>query len=174
MASAPPRDGDVVKREKLSATPGNICLVSDSTAFMTSGRSGDGLLGFASPTNEILICGSATISMSLSRTDAGDTPGRMRQLTFAVASCGSALLAWPPARRVATHVVRIMEFQYGTAADNRDAAAGSGVARATARMSAATFGSLSADADRSKYARVTSFNWTGKSNVARRARPSDR
>src|SRR5262245_300438 len=117
---------------------------------MTSGRSGDGLLGVAAPTNEILICGSATISTSLSRTAFGDTPGRMRQLTLAVASCGSALLAWPPASRVATQVVRIIEFQYGTEADSRAAAARSGVARATARMSAAIFGSLCTEAERSK------------------------
>ena len=157
-----------------TTTPGNISLVSDSTAFITSGRSGDGLLGVASPTNDTLIFGSASTSTSLSRTDAGETPGRMRQLTFASASCGSALLAWPPASRVATQVVRIIEFQYGTAADSRAAAARSGVARATARMSAATFGSLSTDADRSKYARVTSFNCTGNSNLANRARPSER
>ena len=50
----------------------------------------------------------------------------MRQLTFAVASCGSALLACPPARRVATHVVRIIEFQYGTCDARRAAAARSG------------------------------------------------
>jgi hypothetical protein len=157
-----------------TTAPGYISLVSDSTTFITSGRSGDGLLGLASPTNEILICGSATISISLSRTDAGDTPGRMRQFTFAVASCGSALLAWPPARRVATQVVRIIEFQYGTAAESRAAAARSGVARATARMSAPIFGSLCTAAERSKYARVTSLSCTGKSNFASRARPSDR
>ena len=41
-------------------------------------------------------------------TDAGDTPGRMRQLTLALAICGSALVAWPPSSLVATQVVRII------------------------------------------------------------------
>ena len=77
---------------------------------MTSGRSGDGLLGCASSTNATVIFGSASTSTSLSFTDAGDTPGRMRQFTFAVASCGSALFAWPPSSRVATQVVRIIEL----------------------------------------------------------------
>src|SRR5881296_251481 len=85
-------------------TPGNICFVSDSTAFITSARSDDGLLGLASPTNDTLIWGSASTSTSLSFTDVGDTPGRMRQFTFAPAICGSALFAWPPCRRVATQV----------------------------------------------------------------------
>src|SRR5262249_9568609 len=116
---------------------GNISLVSDSTTDITSGRSGDGLLGLASPTNETVIFGSASPSTSLSRPEFGDTPGRMRQLTFAVASCGSALVAWPPDSIVATHVVRIIEFQYGSCAERRDAAAESGVGLATARMSAA-------------------------------------
>src|SRR5262245_34328945 len=107
--------------------PGKSCFVRDSTALMTSGRSGDGLLGVAGLTTDTLICESASTSTSLSRTDAGDTPGRMRQLTLAVASCGSAFGAWPPASRVATHVVRIIEFQYAEAADSRAAAAASGV-----------------------------------------------
>src|SRR5262249_7775694 len=130
--------------------PGNISLVSDSTAAMTSGRSGDGLLGLASPTNDTVIFGSASTSTSASRTECGGTPGRMRQFTLAVASCGNALVAWPPDNIVATQVVRIIEFQYGSCADSRDAAARSGVGFATARMSAATFGSDSTAADRSK------------------------
>ena len=36
--------------------------------------------------------------------------GTMRQFTFAVADCGSALYACPPASRVATHVVRSIEL----------------------------------------------------------------
>src|SRR5262245_24075053 len=93
-----------------TTTPGNICLVSDSTAFITSGRSGDGWLGLASPTNDTVIFGLASTSTSLSLTDAGDTPGRRRQFTLAPAICGSALFACPPCRRVATQVVRISEL----------------------------------------------------------------
>src|SRR5262245_39235494 len=92
-------------------TPGNIAVVSDSTADIRSGRSGDGELGFAFLTNETVIAGSASASVSLAFTVSGSTPGRMRQFTLAVASCGRALFACPPASRVATHVVRIIEFQ---------------------------------------------------------------
>ena len=36
----------------------------------------------------------------------GWTPGMIRQLTLAIASCGSAFTAWPPSSIVATQVVR--------------------------------------------------------------------
>src|SRR5262252_7499661 len=74
-------------------TPGNISFMSISTAANTSGRSGDGWLSVALFTNDTLICGSANTPIRVSRTDAGDTPGRMRQLTLAVARWGNALLA---------------------------------------------------------------------------------
>src|SRR5262249_47240507 len=130
--------------------PGNISFVSDSTTVITSGRRGDGLLGLASPTNDTLIFGSASTPTSVSRTEFGETPGRIRQFTLAVASCGRALVAWPPDSIVATQVVRIIEFQYGSCADSRAAAAGSGVGFATPRMWAAPFGSASTAADRPK------------------------
>src|SRR4051812_45060184 len=88
--------------------PGYSSFVSDSTSVMTSGRSGDGLLGCASLTKATVTLGSATISVSFAFTAAGDTPGRMRQFTFALAICGSALVAWPPSSLVATQVVRII------------------------------------------------------------------
>src|SRR5262245_46982552 len=134
-----------------TTAPGYICFVSDSTAVMTSARSGAGGLGLAWPTNDTLIFGSARTSASLSFTEFGDMPGRIRQLTFALASCGSAFLACPPSSIVATHVVRIIEFQYGTCAARRSAAARSGVDLATARMSAAFLGSVSTCADLAKY-----------------------
>src|SRR3954469_6820672 len=133
-----------------TTTPGNIALVNDSTLFMTSGRSGDGGLGLASLSNVTTTFGSAIVSTMVLRTDSGATPGRMRQFTLAVAICGSALFAWPPASRVATQVVRITEFQNGSRAERRAAAARSTVGAATARMSAATAGSASTAADRSK------------------------
>jgi hypothetical protein len=88
-----------------------MSFVSDSTAVITSGRNGDGALGWASLTNDTVIFRSPSTSVSRVFTDSGVAPGRMRQFTFAVASCGRALLAWPPVSRVATHVVRIIEFQ---------------------------------------------------------------
>ena len=76
---------------------------------MTSGRSGDGLLGcrLADERHRDLRIGEH-FDQRVACTDSGDTPGRMRQFTFARAICGSALLAWPPSSSVATHVVRII------------------------------------------------------------------
>ena len=91
-----------------TTAPGNISLVSDSTAVITFGRSGDGLLGCASSTNATVIFGSFRIPISVSFTATGETPGRMRQFTLALAICGSAFIACPPSSFVGTQVVRIM------------------------------------------------------------------
>src|ERR1700730_639705 len=88
-------------------TPGHIALVIDSSGCITCGWSGDGWLGLASSTNDTVTFGSATRSASFCLIEAGASPGRMRQFTFADASCGRALVAWPPESIVATHVVRI-------------------------------------------------------------------
>src|SRR5688500_18138143 len=80
-----------------TTTPGNIAFVRDSTALIRSGRRGEGVLGVAVPTKETVIFGSPITPTTRARTEAGETPGRMRQLTFAVASCGNAFGAWPPA-----------------------------------------------------------------------------
>src|ERR1051325_3565108 len=90
-----------------TTTPGQSALVTDSIGPMTAGLSGDASLGFASATNGTAIFGSANTDSSFVLIVAGDSPGRMRQLTFAAASCGSALVAWPPSSIVATQVVRI-------------------------------------------------------------------
>src|SRR4051812_36809111 len=85
-----------------TTTPGHIASVIDSIGRISSGNSGEGALGFASSMNDTATLGSATTSASFSLTAAGDSPGRIRQFTVAVAVCGSALLAWPPSTRVAT------------------------------------------------------------------------
>src|SRR5437868_11297144 len=75
-------------------TPGNIVLVMDSSGFMIAGVSGDGWLGLASSTNDTVTLGSAITSSSFFLMFAGASPGRMRQVTLARASCGSAFVAW--------------------------------------------------------------------------------
>src|SRR5262249_19942958 len=90
-----------------TTTDGHIALVTDSIGPITGGVSGEAALGFASSTNATETLGSANTDSSLVLTLAGDSPGRMRQLTFAEASCGSALVACPLCSIVATQVVRI-------------------------------------------------------------------
>ena len=55
----------------------------------------------------------------------GLRPGKMRQLTLAVARCGSAFGAWPPAICVATQLVRRMAFDDGSFLSRSMAAASS-------------------------------------------------
>src|SRR5690348_4789994 len=86
--------------------------------------------------------------------------GTMRQLTFAVAVCGSALYACPPESRVATHVVRSIDA-YAGLRDSVAAATVSAGFATIARIADAISGAETA-AVRSKYERVTSFNATGK------------
>src|SRR3546814_8148886 len=60
------------------------------TAAITSGRSGEASLPVGSPSTVICASLSATSSVSFAFTDSTDTPGKMRQLTLAVAPIGSA------------------------------------------------------------------------------------
>src|SRR5438093_13540847 len=71
-----------------TTAPGNISFVSDSTTVITTGRRADGLLGVAPPTKETWLFGSASTSASLSLTELGGTPARMRQLRFALERFG--------------------------------------------------------------------------------------
>src|SRR5438874_6110005 len=96
-----------------TTTPGHMVFVTDSIAPITSGVNGDAALGFASSTKATVIFGSANTFVSVSLIAAGGSPGRMRQLTFAVAVCGSAFGACPPLSIVGTHVVRISALTYG-------------------------------------------------------------
>ena len=53
---------------------------------------------------------SPTTRSSAARVSSAVSDGRMRQFTFASASCGRAFVAWPPESIVATHVVRRIEL----------------------------------------------------------------
>ena len=57
-------------------------------------------------------CNSASVPSTVS-------PGKMRQLTLAVARCGSAFSAWPASSSVATQVVRSVECNRLVLADDR-------------------------------------------------------
>ena len=88
---------DVVERE-----------VIDPIEEVISGVSGDGGLGFAAATGVTLIRELPMARDSVCWTACGSSPGRIRQFTFAVARCASALGACPALAIVATHVVRSM------------------------------------------------------------------
>ena len=76
------------------------------TAATTSLRSGEASLDIGSPTT-FTSTPSPTTPASARRTSSIFTPGKMRQLTLAVADCGSAFCACPPSSMVATQVVRV-------------------------------------------------------------------
>src|SRR3954452_15450036 len=73
-----------------TTAPGNIALVIDSSGCMICGWSDEGGLGFAGSTYVKVTFGSAITSVSVRLITAGSSPGRMRQLTLAVASWGRA------------------------------------------------------------------------------------
>src|SRR3954463_1919704 len=86
-----------------------------SIAVVSSGVSGDGgtaTAGTSEPsaawtgTGVMVTFGSAITRCSVARTCSGFSPGKIPQLTFARAVCGSAFGAWPPESMVATQVVR--------------------------------------------------------------------
>jgi hypothetical protein len=89
-----------------------------------------------SETNFTVSLSSPKMEISWRRISSGECPGKMRQLTMACAVCGSALLAWPAVRRVATQVVRKLALKVGWAERRAAAARSVGVAM-TAAMSAA-------------------------------------
>src|SRR5438876_4187723 len=101
--------------EGITGTPGHIAAVTDSTARITSGVSGDAGLGKNRFIGVTVILSLASAPMSVRRTSSSDSPGSTRQLTTALAVWGSALLAWPPSSRVATHVVRSRALKTGPA-----------------------------------------------------------
>ena len=74
---------------------------------MSRGFKAEAGAGVASPTTLTLMRSSASAFLSVSSTCWSESVGSMRQFTIARADCGSALLACPPSRRVATQVVRI-------------------------------------------------------------------
>src|SRR5579859_8042405 len=98
----------------MRGTPGHILAATCFTGpRILSVKGGGGDTGLKEPTGLILIPGSATTSWRVFCTSGIGVPGRMRQLTLALACCASALGAWPPSSMVATQVVRSVLFQPG-------------------------------------------------------------
>ena len=106
-------------------------------------RGGGGEAGARSPSMVTFTFGFAASFSSSPRTASLELPGKIRQLTFARARCGNALVAWPPSSMVATQVVRRVAFQLGSFEDTRAiafASAGSlTIAFIAAAMSALPF-----------------------------------
>src|ERR1700753_2734932 len=104
----------------VTGVPGQIAFTSLRIGSKTSGNGGGGTIalrsGAVSETTPVSATyftesfGSSKSLMSSLRISSGECPGKMRQFTLACAVCGSALLAWPPERRVATHVVLKLEL----------------------------------------------------------------
>ena len=82
-----------------------------------------------------LKVGSLNTLIKASRISSWVWPGKMRQLTFAVARCGNAFGAWPPLSMVATQVVRRVELKRASF-DKRSMAKGCGGSCNMARISA--------------------------------------
>ena len=98
-----------------TATPGNMSAVSFSIGPITSRDSGGGAPTFSGGDwNSTLTSGSPMTRISSCRISSWAWPGKMRQLTLAVARWGSAFGAWPPAICVATQLVRRMAFEDGS------------------------------------------------------------
>src|SRR5262249_3947678 len=77
-----------------------------SVAAQISLGSGEGVLSTGPPNGVIEIPSSANTCLRVAYTSPIGSPGRTRQLTVALALCGSALTACPPWICVATQVVR--------------------------------------------------------------------
>ncbi len=107
----------------MTAAPGHMDAVMLSTGSSTSATRGEGGDGTAGDVTVTCTAVSFTTRRIVSTTASGCSSGSSRQLTLAAAVCGSALLAWPPSRRVATQVVRSTAlYQAEPAASRRMAA----------------------------------------------------
>src|SRR4051812_39484178 len=151
----------------------NIDFVISVVAASTAGSIGSvdfGNSGSVGCVFVILIPVSAITRASVARTSAELDVGTMRQFTFAVADCGSALYACPPASRVATHVVRNIDAYRGSL--DRNAAAAESFGLATIARIAAAISGFSTFAVCSKNARVVALSATGNENFGRRASAS--
>ncbi len=137
-------------------------FVTRATGSMISGLSGDGGLGVAAVTTVTTTAVSSTTLVSVRWTSSDGVPGSMRQLTVALADCGNAFSACPPASSVATQVVRSWALYSGLASESRRIAAVSGGVWARAAMSVASWPCCSCP-HRANDARVISFscaeNW---------------
>src|SRR6478672_2548874 len=94
----------------ITGTPLNIRPVSVLIGSSSSAVSGDGDVGASFSDGDTTIPVSSSTLMIVARTESIGTLGNTRQLTSAVAVCGSALSAWPPLSLVATQVVRRIEL----------------------------------------------------------------
>ena len=87
--------------------PGKRACTAFSIAAITSGRSGEAGLSIAPSAERVIVAPGSAMTLAICwRTLSEDPPGKMRQLTLALAFCGSALVACPPLIIVATQVVR--------------------------------------------------------------------
>ena len=89
-----------------------ICRVSDVVTPRSVGSIASGATPNFSRLSTVmltLIVVSFTTRAMVARTSSSVDVGTMRQFTFTVAVCGSALYACPPFMRVATHDVRSMD-----------------------------------------------------------------
>src|ERR1700759_828784 len=78
----------------INGTPGKYFSTSFSAGPKMAGSSGGGTaIGRIGATGVILTPGSAIAATRAACVPSTDSPGKMRQLTFAVARCGNALLA---------------------------------------------------------------------------------
>src|SRR5471032_2574713 len=93
-----------------TGVPGQNSAVSFSIGPTTSERSGEGGLAAGTLTRVTVMAGLPRALTMDCWTSSNDSPGSTRQFTVAVAVCGSAFVACPPSRRVATQVVRMMEL----------------------------------------------------------------
>src|SRR6185436_443099 len=91
----------------ITATPGYVSAVSFSIGAITlRDRVGGAPTFSGADWNSTVTFGSSMARINSWRISSCACPGKMRQLTLAVARCGRALGAWPPAIWVATQLVR--------------------------------------------------------------------
>ena len=107
--------------------PGHISSATFSIGLRIRGVNGVGAaIGPRTSGIVTATAGSSAILTSCARIASRDTPGKMRQLIFAVARWGRALVACPADSMVATHVVRSMACQFRFLSSTATAAASFG------------------------------------------------
>src|SRR5438067_9828888 len=118
--------------------PGQNSADSFVIGPITSSRSAEDSLSVGGSSWVTTIWSSASTRSSAAFTSSTGSPGITRQLTLAVANCGSALIAGPASSSVATQVVRNCALKNVLAASRATAgAAGSDWPDSTARKSSA-------------------------------------
>src|SRR4051812_29656831 len=98
--------------EGITGEPGKYLAASFSAGPMILGSSAGGwATGRIGRSGVIVTLGSPIGAVSAAWVSAPVRPGNIRQLIVAAALWGSALLAWPPSSKVATQVVRSIEWK---------------------------------------------------------------